>query len=266
LAPIARLEEEKKMATRFVITGCGRSGTGYMATLLERLGCPCGHEALFSPQRLGWGNSPVLSRVSFKVKRPLGRRMFLTPDQFSGMSGDLWPDRVPGESSWLAVPYLSCLPEGTVVLHQVREPIAVIRSLVRIKLFERPRSPYTVFAEENCDVLRHGTALDRSLHYWIEWNRMADRARSVPGIRYLRYRIEDVSEQLLQEIMAAIGHQQSSEAIAAALAAHPSDYNSRGSRDQDGRISWRTLPEGRVRQKLEEQAHNYGYLPDHRVW
>ncbi len=254
------------MPTRFIITGCGRSGTGYMATLLERLGCPCGHEALFNPARLGWIDSSVVAQVSYKVNRPLGGRAFLTPEEFWEHRGDLWPDRVPGESSWLAVPYLACLPEGTIVLHQVRDPISVVRSLVRIKLFQRPRSPYTVFAEEFCEALRHGSPLERSIHYWLEWNRMAEQARLLPGIRYFRYRLEDIDESLVEEILLAIGFQHSQEGVKQALASHPSDYNARGSRGKDGKISWQSLPGGYARRRLEEQAQVYGYLPDQRVW
>jgi hypothetical protein len=33
----------------FVVTGVGRSGTGYTAKLLTRLGFPCSHEAVFFP-------------------------------------------------------------------------------------------------------------------------------------------------------------------------------------------------------------------------
>jgi hypothetical protein len=263
---IGRQEEEKEMPTRFVITGCGRSGTGYLAKLLEGLGCPCGHEALFNPARLGWTNSSLAAQVSYKVNRPLGGRAFLTPEEFWEHCDDFWPDQIPGESSWLAVPYLSCLPQGTIVLHQVRDPIPVVRSLVRVKLFQRPRSPYTVFAEEFCEALRHGNPIERSIHYWLEWNRMAEQARLLPGLRYFRYRLEDIDEGLVEEILLAIGFQCSREQIQEALKTQPSDYNSRGSRENDSKITWLTLPAGYARRRLEEQAQTYGYLPDQRVW
>ncbi len=259
-------EGEGPMATRFVITGCGRSGTGYLAKLLEGLGCPCGHEALFNPARLGWTDSSLMARVSYKVNRPLGGRAFLTPEEFWPHRDEFWPEQIPGESSWLAVPYLACLPPGTIVLHQVRDPIPVVRSLVRTKLFQRPRSPYTVFAEEFCEALRHGSPLERSIHYWLEWNRMAEQAQSLPGLRYFRYRLEDVDESLVEEILLAIGFERGREQIREALRVQPSDYNSRGSKENDGQISWLTLPAGHARRRLEEQAQAYGYLPDQRAW
>jgi hypothetical protein len=257
---------ETKRLTRFVVTGCGRSGTGYLATLLQRLGCPCGHEALFNPARLGWADSSLAAQVSYKVNRPLGGRAFLTPEEFWEHRDEFWPERVPGESSWLAVPYLASLPQGTIVLHQVRDPISVVRSLVRIKLFQRPRSPYTAFAEEFCEVLRQGSPLDRSIHYWLEWNRMAEQARLLPNVRYFRYRLEDIDESLVEEILLAIGFKCDREQIQEALRTQPSDYNSRGSRERDGKLTWLSLPAGYTRRRLEEQAQAYGYLPDQRVW
>ncbi len=37
---------------QFIITGCGRSGTQYMATLLGLLGCTCGEESFYNLRNL----------------------------------------------------------------------------------------------------------------------------------------------------------------------------------------------------------------------
>src|SRR5689334_5762287 len=89
---------------RVLITGCARSGTGYLAALLTELGLECGHERVFAPRTVR-GSTPT------------------------------WPDGVRAESSWLAAPYLAHLPKGTAVVHLVRHPLAVMRSNLRIGFF-----------------------------------------------------------------------------------------------------------------------------------
>ena len=81
---------------RFVVTGSGRSGTGYIAAVLSAAGIPCGHEGWFNPQR----------------------------DRADGLVGD---------SSWCAVPELAGYPG--LVWHQVRHPLAVIASLAKAPLW-----------------------------------------------------------------------------------------------------------------------------------
>ena len=62
--------------TRFLVTGCGRSGTGYISTTLTSLGCPCGHEVIFRPESL------------------------------HAVTELHWPPVLPGESSWLGAPFI----------------------------------------------------------------------------------------------------------------------------------------------------------------
>lgn len=78
----------------FLVTGVGHSGTGWAARVFTELGHPCGHER--------WH----------------------TPAPYAGMDG---PD-----ASWLAVPRLPLLPAGVPVVHLVRDPLAVVRSMLRI--------------------------------------------------------------------------------------------------------------------------------------
>lgn len=75
---------------RFVISGSGRAGTGYIAAVLGAAGIVCGHEAWFNPQG----------------------------EQTSGLVGD---------ASWCAVPDLGGY-QG-IVWHQTRHPLRVIASL-----------------------------------------------------------------------------------------------------------------------------------------
>ena len=210
-------------APRFVITGCGRSGTGYVSTLLNRIGIPCGHEALFRPSKL------------------LGQAQLD------------WPVEIPGDASWLAAPFVEALPPGTVVLHQVREPAAVVRSFLRIRFFDEP-SPYRDFAEQLCPALAQGTALERCCRYWLEWNRFAARAATAAGIVYRRYRLEDLDLDLVLELCQRIGQPVSQEVAASALHALPRDVNTRGSKERDHEVDAEALPA-----EVRTLAAEYGY-------
>lgn len=94
----------------FVVTGTGRSGTGYIANVLQAAGVNCGHEA--------WWN-------------PFNKH---TPD-------------LDGDASWLAVPYLHTY-QGH-IFHQIRDPIVVIRSLRNGDMFGDDVTLFTQFADLN---------------------------------------------------------------------------------------------------------------------
>lgn len=93
-----------------MVTGLSRSGTQYTATLLAKAGINCGHEKVFGP----WSGVLHL-RDPFSVH-----------------------PSIHGDSSFMAVPYLDRLREGDWVFHQVREPLAVIRSHIGIRFFAEP--------------------------------------------------------------------------------------------------------------------------------
>jgi len=215
------------IVSRFLITGCGRSGTGYTAKLLGDLGLPCGHEAIFRP--------PNVERAHFE-----------------------WPPQLPGESSWLAAPFLKSLPKGTLVLHQLREPMAVIRSFLRIRFFDEP-SAYLRFAEACVPDLASGDRVEKCMKYWLHWNRLAERAAELEGLRYLRFRLEDVDAPLVARMLELIGYPCDPERVARAVAQRPRDYNTRGDKGPDADLTWDTLPHGDLRDALAALAARYGY-------
>jgi hypothetical protein len=164
----------------YVVTGCARSGTRYISRLLSDLGLACGHERLFTP----WTRSVP----------PFGK--------------------LRGDSSWVAAPYLDALPSDVVVLHQIRHPMAVTRSLHRIGFFsEKPKvartrrlqnaigrvaaaAPSPIISEAVRSrlgssyclrrdyvefALRHAPSISDSkgdlgkcLTYWVAWNRLIE--------------------------------------------------------------------------------------------
>ncbi|MBI5433855.1 MAG: hypothetical protein HZA52_13570 [Planctomycetes bacterium] len=221
------------MTRRFLITGCGRSGTGYIATLLGELGIPCGHEVLYQPETC--------------IER--------APE---------WSESVVGESSWLAAPYLATLAEGTLVLHQVREPVAVVRSFLRIRFFEG-KSVWKRFAEAHVAELASGTPLERCVKYWLGWNQLCQAASGMRHVEYRRHRLEDIDVDFLDELCSTLGEPRERATIVAALDRIPRDTNTSGAKHQDGSLRWSNLPRGEWGAELEDLAGRYGYageLPD----
>jgi hypothetical protein len=217
----------------FVVTGCARSGTGYTATLLSTLGVPCTHEALFSPYTQHFDGFPEPG----------------------------------GDSSWLAVPFLGELPPGTVVLHQVRRPDAVVSSLLGIRFFaddgtkasrdwrsrlqvarargfgelaarlmtsdgraraRRRRSDFVGFLRTHCpEIFAEPDELTRAARYWVEWNGLAARAAERDDLVYLRYRLEDLDARQTASLLRAVGREVDGAAIDAAIARLPNNANTR---------------------------------------
>jgi len=118
--------------TPFLITGCGRSGTGWAAALFTALGHPCGHEEQFSYDRHG----------------PL----------------------VQSESSWLAVPYLDSLPADTTVLRIMRDPYLVVQSIVAKGFLGRGDAYDEFVASHRPDIVEPSSHLGRAIRYVALWD------------------------------------------------------------------------------------------------
>lgn len=176
---------------KFVVTGCGHSGTSYTAQLLRSCGLSCGHESLFR----SWWDPPT---------------------SFAGWDGD---------SSWLAAPHLSRLPEEVVVFHQIRDPRYVIASYLAAGHFARFRVEGSVplhiakrmlrrkatgvyanreFVREHArEVFAESGQLARAARYWLSWNRLVERQE---GARtYLRYSVANLDADLLGRMFDLIG-------------------------------------------------------------
>lgn len=191
------------MGRRFLITGCGRSGTKYTALLLGAAGVRCGHEVA------------------------------CTPTGFQGF-GD-----AVGESSWFAAGYMDQMPDDVVVVHQVRHPESTVRSFHRIGLFDRPYhrnalldlsvwraglgggpTPRNIgraavyrararkkaayvrdqrrLVADSTDVFDRPEGAARYVRYWTQWNSLVERGAS--GRRYLRIRLEDMGAGTWDEL------------------------------------------------------------------
>lgn len=128
---------------RFVVTGCGQSGTMFTSKLLTAVGLECTHETVFS----GWG-------ADYET----------VPDWRS-------PAHL-GDSSFSAVPFLDEL-SGVTVVHLVRPPLDQIGAVVGQGLLDQvPAPPWVSFIHHHIGVLDVPAGVPRAAAYWVRWNEL----------------------------------------------------------------------------------------------
>jgi hypothetical protein len=143
----------KKLYLKYLITGCPRSATLYMALLFQTAGIPIAHEQYFGVPGAGY-----------------------------------WLNYAIGESSSMAVPFLSKVPSGTKVIHIVRDPLKVVTSLYEWGLFESDKYWFSLMMKDYFPSIFEFKGLDKYLHFYIGWN------RQIEIFTKLRYRIEDINK------------------------------------------------------------------------
>lgn len=161
----------------FLVTGLGHSGTKWAALLFSALGHECGHER--------WHNF----------------------EPYQGMST---PD-----SSWLAVPNLDRLPAGTRVVHLVRDPLLVLRSMVHIGFLHDGNAghAYTAYVRRHRpEVWNAGDQLARAAAFVARWDVPLEHRES----KLLR--IEDAGPDVVADTVAwATGQRPSVDRVAEVL-------------------------------------------------
>ncbi len=237
---------------RAVITGIGRSGTGYTAELLHRLGVKAGHEQVFGP------------RLTNDVDWTPGER---NPAR--------WDRPFPAvEVSWLAVPHLGQLAATIPIAHITRSPLAWLRSWARplVKPEEQesagPYRPgeYKSFAPNRWNIdgnfapilndavtLPDEPLLSMYLRLWMAWNRAAAEHA------HAHFCVEDLSKPAeTHRLLKAIGHRASASGVQITTRALNKTTNTWGWREHDARITWNSvLPE--VRREAQALAAEYGH-------
>lgn len=117
----------------FLVTGCGRSGTGWAAKVFTGLGLDCGHERSFNIARHG----------------PLDA----------------------SDSSWLAMPFLDRLPENTFLVHVVRRATDVVTSVIERGFLRTLDGPYERFAVKHLPELEDAkTHMERAVTWACRWD------------------------------------------------------------------------------------------------
>ena len=217
-----------------------------MAKLMSALGHSCGHERIFN------------------IWRICGIGKFSDP-----MTNFFEPESKQGDASFLSIPYLDQLPERTVVLHQIRNPLDVIRSHMGIRFFADPYVPSIYLAKEHPQILdflrshapeiiEADSEITRCMRYWYLWNRMAERAQSNPALIYIRYRIEDLDLAMLQNILGVITPDFDEPKSRQALDLLGKKTNTR---PRDTSWNWDNLPSGHEKSQVMELSRIYGYAP-----
>jgi len=119
----------------FLITGCGRSGTGYMSKLLIKNGFNCGHE-----HHYGFGQKATFS----------------------------------SESSWLATPHINNHLNSNII-RLIRNPINVIKSWVDLGVFRKKNEYVQYIINYIPDIdTKNKSEIINSTIYYIYWNRIFD--------------------------------------------------------------------------------------------
>jgi len=179
----------------YVVVSTPRSGTGWAHRVYTELGLRCGHEAHYHYGKRQWAC----------VSMP-----------------EVW-----GDASWMAAPFLLELPPGTLVLHQVRDPVAAVASMAGHFALWGGDDPYASFMERHMPgTMPDGGDAVRAAHFWATWHRMIEMyALSRADLRYARYRIEDAEGVLADNYRMITGHTPPPEAVAGALAVAGTRYN-----------------------------------------
>jgi hypothetical protein len=146
-----------------------------------------------------------------------------------------------GVCSWLSVPFLEKLSRDTILLHQLRDPIRTINSLINTHNYRSGPSPNMPFIRQH---FRPQTE-QPEVEFWFEWHRRIDKFCS------FRYHIEDAP---IREILERLRVKRSDQEVEHALSQVPTDFNSYGVVPQI--IGWEDLPD-----RVRELTEKYGYLP-----
>lgn len=153
---------------RFVVTGIGRSATNYTSKLLSS------------------ADIPTTWETAFQVNKR-------NPRFTEG-----------GDSSWLSAPFLADLPDGTVVLHQLRDPLRWLESWLRVT----PRWPtrHRTFVVEHSRMFRwdRGRHPQDDMRIWVRWHKMIEDTVKERGFPYLRFQVEELNLAKMQEIATLI--------------------------------------------------------------
>jgi len=119
-----------------IITGCPRSGTGFMSKLFSYAGIPCGHEQIY-------GCDVGYRTVNFEA-----------------------------ESSWMAMPFLRRHKD---IIHITRDPLKVISSLWGMEGLENIEDDYISFVYHHLPDIAEYSGLEKYMYFYTEWNKAIEK-------------------------------------------------------------------------------------------
>ena len=151
---------------KIMVVGCGRSGTLYMSKVFAAMGLDVKHEKLGKDGISSWFHSFG------------NRQKMLIQNQMK--------------------------EDERIYIHLIRNPIAVINSMVRVSQLKRRRA--LQYFKDLCPDDTEGIYDDYSLamFYWVFWNRMIEKRGAGVDIRI---KVEDVIQrESYQKLCDVIGH------------------------------------------------------------
>lgn len=210
------------------MTGTGRCGTHWCASLMARVGLRVGHEEV-----LGYWPLNSIPRTD-----------------------------LDGDVSWPAAGHLDLLPAGTRVAHLVRDPLAIVNSRLGNDKLAPDFSPPTVrdFVARVLGAYsgEHDDRLGHVLWFVTRWDELV-RSASGGGLRYRRFRIEDVSSSSLA-LAELLAHLVPVEWQSSALEPHRLVLDSAiGSLGQRASLTWTDIPDSGDGAQLRAMARRDGY-------
>lgn len=155
---------------KLVVTGCGRSGTQFMAAVLGHLGLKVSHERCFKEDS------------EYKTWEEIAE-------------AKEWKD-YDAECSWLAAPFVDILPPGTIAIHLVRDLLKVVRCWYSHDIITT--APVGAFARKYVEYEEDWTPLKKAIYYVYDWNELMD-SHVGEGIA-TRVKVEDITPVFLQEL------------------------------------------------------------------
>lgn len=174
---------------RFVVTGTGRCGTGYVAELFKAMQVSCGHETVYGPEGpREWGT---------------GR----------------------GDSSWMAAPFLRDLAgQGIKIIHLHRDPLAVVNSLVGIGFFDPAidHGPYREFARQWCpQAFQTADPVEAATTFVIWWDSL------IRPYADMSVKVEGLDPIILHQMLHLVGAEPSLAYVQQHFGEVPHDVNTR---------------------------------------
>ncbi len=185
-----------------LLTGCPRSGTGHATQVFQAQGLDIGHERLGADGVSSW--------------------------QFA-VHDDRYPWHKAGERR--------DQHDFAVILHQVRDPLAVLASMQVL------RQPDWTFISRHLELPQGDLA--RRINFYLDWTAICDRQA------HYRYRVEDLPTEWPQLHQLCGGKAEWTQAASAI----PATYNHR----RHGSLTWKdilVIPRGK---EVAAQASLYGY-------
>ena len=186
----------------FVVTGTPRAATGYASLLLSAANVPCSHETIFRPRT---ALQDILEWCEGRDHK--------------------------GESSWLSWVFLGWIPLPVKVLHSVRNPWHVADSLANRNdilpvgaELSGQKAAYRRAVRAYCPrVYEFSEAIDRAACMVVDWNAAIEKASE--GRPYKRFRVEDMTADLLAELLDWLGIRRDAREIRRAVESVPRNVN-----------------------------------------